>query len=72
MVREEKIKAIQSLRKALKEVGYYSFQIDEIVREIAGTSDLSHINDAQLDEVAATLQQTLEFAKICLKGTKPS
>lgn len=70
MVREEQINAIESLRKALKEAGYYSFQVDEIIREIAGTQELTNLSDAQLDEVATALEERLEFAKRCLKSTR--
>ncbi|WP_173298677.1 hypothetical protein [Thermanaeromonas sp. C210] len=70
-MRKEKIKAVESLRKALKEAGYYSFQVDEIIREVAGDTEVSDMSDTQLDEVAAALQRTLDFAQICLKGIKP-
>ena len=68
----EKIATIEALKKTLRDLGYYQFQVNDLIVGVAGSADLSRLSPAQLDEVIAALEEQVAFAFQCLNTTKPS
>lgn len=68
----EKIATIGALKKTLRDLGYYQFQVNDLIAGITGSADLSRTPPARLDEVIATLEEQVAFALECLNTTKPS
>jgi hypothetical protein len=68
----EKIATIGALKKTLRDLGYYQFQVNDLIAGVTGTPDLSRCTPAQLDEVIAALEEQVAFALQCLNPDKPS
>jgi len=57
------------LVRELRQLGYYEFQIREIIREAAGTADVERLSSEVAERVAARLAEQVAFARRCL-GTR--
>jgi len=55
--------------KQLEDLGYRSFQIDEIIRESVGVAKLDNLTQAQMQTLEEALQDYVSFAFKC-KGKK--
>lgn len=55
--------------KQLEELGYRSFQIDEIIRDAVGVSKVENLSPAQMQTLEEALQDYVSFAFKC-KGKK--
>lgn len=55
--------------KQLEDLGYRSFQIDEIVREAVGITKIDNLTQAQAQTLEEALQDYVSFAFKC-KGKK--
>lgn len=53
------------LKKHLLDFGYYSFQIDEIVKDATGTSGIENLNSEQQANLIAELEYYVKFALKC-------
>lgn len=67
---EKDIRSIQELQRRLLELGYYQFQVDGIIRDVVGTTDLTALTPAQAVELAETLEDHVAFAIKCLTRPK--
>lgn len=65
---ENQIKRIDELKKQLHSLGYHSFQIESIVRDIVATTDLSKITYEQSQEIIEQLTEYVQFAQKCRSG----
>lgn len=52
----------------LKKLGYYSFQIDEILYESVGTNQLNNLNAHDRDMLVKQLEDYIKFARKCKSG----
>ncbi|KKM10741.1 hypothetical protein SY88_11630 [Clostridiales bacterium PH28_bin88] len=64
----EKITAIKALKKTLKDLGYYQFQINALIADLVGTTDVSRCAPEQLDQVLAVLEEQIVFARQCMNS----
>jgi len=55
----------ESLVKELLLMGYYRFQVLEMIKEVAGKSDWRSLPDGTLSEVIVNLEKMVEFARKC-------
>lgn len=62
---EEYMKQIKAYIKQLLELGLYPFQIDRIVREAVGTSNLHKISKKQALNLKETLAEHIRFSVKC-------
>lgn len=51
--------------KQLEELGYRSFQIDEMLRDAVGTAKIDNLSQAQLLTLEESLQECVSFALKC-------
>jgi hypothetical protein len=62
---EEYTNQIKAYINQLSELGFYTFQIDRIVREAIGTSNLNKISGKQALNLMETLAEHIQFAVKC-------
>jgi len=62
---DEKLARIQELKKQLLDLGYHSFQIDSIDRDIHPKGDLAGLSAEQQQELIETLTEYVAFAHKC-------
>lgn len=55
--------------KQLEDLGYRSFQIDEIIRDAVGVARIDNLTQAQIEILEEALQEYVSFAFKC-KGKK--
>ena len=55
--------------KQLEDLGYRSFQIDEIIRDAVGISTIENLSPAQMQSLEEALRDYVSFAFKC-KGKK--
>lgn len=55
--------------KQLEDLGYRSFQIDEIIRDAVGVAKIDNLTQAQMETLEEALQEYVSFAFKC-KGKK--
>ncbi len=55
----------ESLVRELLLMGYYRFQVLDMIKEAAGTSDWRSLSDGKLSEVTVNLEKMVEFARKC-------
>ena len=60
------MKPIRELMQELRRLGYYDFQIKEIVREAVGNKRLEDLSPAEAQDLAARLEEAVAFARRCL------
>ena len=58
---------VESLIKELQLMGYYKFQIRNMIKEAANKSDYRDLPDEQLQKVVVKLEEMVEFARQCRK-----
>lgn len=51
--------------KQLEDLGYRSFQIDEMLRDAVGTAKIDNLSQAQLLTLEEALQECVSFALKC-------
>lgn len=61
---------LRNLRTQLSNAGYHSFQIDNIIRDIAGTNDLVALDSTMQAELLGELENHIRFAKKCRSSKK--
>ena len=61
---------IKNYLKQLNSLGYVQYQLDNIIKEAVGTVDLSSLNEEQQMELAAVLQDYVNFAIKCRQSLK--
>ncbi|MGB9885398.1 MAG: hypothetical protein ACPLRW_00180 [Moorellales bacterium] len=57
---------IKDLVKELRALGYYEFQIREIIQEVAGTADVDRLSSEEIAKVGTRLAEQVAFARRCL------
>jgi hypothetical protein len=57
---------LEHLQRELQQLGYYDFQIAEIVMETVGKSSLEKLNQEETEKVVQRLTEQLAFARKCL------
>ncbi|MDH7574113.1 MAG: hypothetical protein QHH27_11350 [Clostridia bacterium] len=57
---------VRALVRELRQLGYYEFQIREIIQEIAGTADIDKLSSEAAQKVGARLAEQVAFARRCL------
>ncbi|MEW6662544.1 MAG: hypothetical protein ACOY9Y_14490 [Bacillota bacterium] len=65
----DKIAAVRALKKTLKDLGYYQFQVNDLIADLVGTADVSRCTPEQLDAVIAALEEQIAFARRCIKSS---
>jgi len=55
--------------KQLEDLGYRSFQIDDIIRDAVGVAKIENLTQAQMQTLEEALQEYVSFAFKC-KGKK--
>lgn len=60
------LERIASLEKQLSDLGYHSYQIDEIYREVVGTSVIAGLSHEQYQSITEAMQEYIAFASKCL------
>lgn len=63
MVGEE----IRNLCNELRRLGYYEFQIKEIITSIAGAKKISQLSLEDQEKIKARLIEQINFARKCMK-----
>lgn len=63
MVGEE----IRNLCNELRRLGYYKFQIKEIITSIAGAKKISQLSLEDQEKIKASLVEQINFASKCMK-----
>ncbi|TWH45265.1 hypothetical protein Salpa_1170 [Sporomusa sp. KB1] len=63
------LERIASLEKQLSDLGYRSYQIDEIYREAVGTSIIAGLSHEQYQSITEAMQEYIAFASKCLSRT---
>lgn len=58
---------IKALERELRRLGYYEFQIREIIREAAGDTPLERLSPEAAERVVERLAEQVAFAKRCLR-----
>lgn len=57
---------IKALERELRRLGYYEFQIREIIREAAEGTPLEKLSPEAAEKVAERLAEQVAFARRCL------
>jgi hypothetical protein len=60
-----KIKQIEELKHQLHTLGYYSFQVDNLIRDAVHTSNLERLSTEELSRLQTELENYIEFARKC-------
>ncbi|QDR82027.1 hypothetical protein [Sporomusa termitida] len=61
---------IKKLIEQLNNLGYVQYQLDSIIKEAIGTVHLNDLSAGQEKELAAVLQEYVDFAVKCRKSLK--
>jgi hypothetical protein len=61
---------IKELKKQLLTLGYYPFQLDEIIKDATGTSNIENINSARANYLISSLKFYIKFSSKCSSSTK--
>ncbi|NPV27294.1 MAG: hypothetical protein HPY81_07625 [Firmicutes bacterium] len=64
------VRTVQILCASLSALGYYPWQIKQIILEVAGTTNLKDLDEQQLEQLADELRRQYEFALKCLAVTR--
>lgn len=62
---ENCIKQLKAYIKQLSDLGYHDFQINSIIEDAVGTSNLRKLRIEQVNDVTETLAEHLKFALKC-------
>jgi len=68
---DEGIGKIKRLKLELANLGYYPYQIEQIIKENYQSDRIENLTAQQLQELAGVLEEYVCFARKCLKGTIP-
>jgi hypothetical protein len=61
---------IRELRKQLINTGYHGFQIDDMIRDIAGSPQIDRLNNGQAEELIEALNEQIQFAFKCRESSR--
>jgi hypothetical protein len=59
------IERIEKLKQHLYSLGYYPFQVDDLIREIVHTGRLEKLSAEELNRLRKELENHIEFALKC-------
>lgn len=66
---EKQLARISELKQRILAIGYHPTQLNDIIREVVGTTSLATMTDEQNCELIKTLEDYYEFAQKCRKST---
>lgn len=61
---------IEKLKNQLLTLGYYPFQLDEIIKDATGTTNIENINPSRADYLISSLKFYINFSSKCSSSTK--
>lgn len=56
---------IFELCRQLESLGYYSYQVDNIIKDFTNTTDIGSLTDQQVNELISELEGYIKFARTC-------
>lgn len=69
MMDDSHIFRIGELKKQLLSLGYYPFQLEEIIKDELGTTSLEQLDERQADRLITALTFYINFSSKCKSAT---